>query len=596
MARYCENLNVQKIYDAATRLLERCLQGEGSLLNDDEELWTLGNLEKLRSHFVDNPDEGDRSFAEKFEDQIKQAGSEICRLAAEIVAVHFLFPSNVGGHKKRELVDKVLGWGGASLPAEGLLVDALSRGIGSGGMGYNTNRPFEIAFVIEFAIAWKHLDADKRAASALDPWKFMETIDSVEGADSRQVRHMLLHILFPDTFERIASREHKRRIVESFKSLLAADVNESVDRNLFAIRGKLDSLLENKAFDFYWPPLVEVWKDSDDSGESTAPMDALRHKKQVVLYGPPGTGKTYRAKRIADRVIRPSLLKKYGPKLYFEKANTGEIENEIRRRIHRLQLHPAYSYEDFVRGLHINGNGATEYRFGYLPKLVERMKSDDSDVPHVLILDEINRTDLSRTLGECFSLLEDRDQEIELPGCDSSGEPMKLGVPENLYIIGTMNLIDQSIEQMDFALRRRFLWVLCSYDGDALVSAAKSRWEQSKCRIQWERVEPDFVRLSKAAEALNREILDSPLLGAQYEIGHTYLLDTVSFLKDDLGPRPQTYLWDKRGKAKRPVQQTWELSLKPLIGEYLSGLDSKSREAQIKRLESVFLQVQPEDD
>jgi 5-methylcytosine-specific restriction protein B len=173
---------------------------------------------------------------------------------------------------------------------------------------------------------------------------------------------------------------------------------------------------------------------------------------------------------------------------------------------------------------------------------------------------------------------------------------MTLCIPKNLYVIGTMNLIDQSIEQMDFALRRRFLWVLCPFDGEALVSAAKDLWERGPCRVGWDKVETDFVKLAQAAKTLNGEIHSSPLLGAQYEIGHTYLLDAVSFLKDDLGTRPQTFLWKKNGKAKRPVEQTWELSLKPLILEYLSGLDAKSREAEITRLGSAFLRVLPEVD
>lgn len=73
---------------------------------------------------------------------------------------------------------------------------------------------------------------------------------------------------------------------------------------------------------------------------------------------------------------------------------------QIATRIHRLQLHPAYGYEDFVRGLHIDGNGATEYRLGYLPRLVESMARDDQKIPHVLILDELNRTDLMGAIAQ----------------------------------------------------------------------------------------------------------------------------------------------------------------------------------------------------
>jgi 5-methylcytosine-specific restriction protein B len=258
-----------------------------------------------------------------------------------------------------------------------------------------------------------------------------------------------------------------------------------------------------------------------------------------------------------------------------------------------LQLHPAYSYEDFIRGLHITESGATEYRPGYLPELVREIEESKADpqLPHILILDEINRTDLSRMLGECFSLLEDRNQTIELPARDKHGRAMTLRVPEDLYVIGTMNLIDQSIEQVDFALRRRFLWIPCPFDADALLGACESLWREKSVGLDWDRVEPDFRRLAASAAALNREIRSSPLLGAQYEIGHTYLLDVVSFLRDDLGVRPKarrSYLWRKK-EALRPVEQVWRLSLRPLLHEYLSGLETSSRESELERLGQAFL-------
>lgn len=557
MARYSEH-DTSKIYEAADAFRNNCLLRNGSLLFEQANLWRPELLDSIHKAFVATPDEGDRSFIDKFRDQIQPAGTEVIRLAAELLAVYFLFPSNVGGFRKRQVVNEVLGWASDNLPETHLLSQAFEHGIGSGGQGYNTRRPFEIAFLIEFVKGWKALSSEQQQAAANDPWKFQELIDGTEDAESKQLRHMLLHLLFPDSFERIASGNHKRRVIAAFTGLVQ-DEHEDEDRQLLAIRQGLEALMPKKTLDFYWPPLEAAWYDSSEGGLADgAPLEIIQHKKQVVLYGPPGTGKTYRAKRLAERIIRSSALITMGPARYFQ--SQPAIENALKSNIHRLQLHPAYSYEDFVRGLHISANGATEYRPGYLLRLIDAINQEprDTRLSHILILDEMNRTDLSRMLGECFSLLEDRNQTIELPAHNGEGATFTLRIPDDLFVIGTMNLIDQSVEQIDFALRRRFLWMLCPFDAEALMGAAESRWNELKSGLDWSRVEVDFRKLAGATSALNREIHDSPLLGAQYEIGHTYLLDVVVFLRNFLGPRPtrkHNYLWNKRGDALEPVIQ-----------------------------------------
>jgi len=591
MARYSDH-DTSRIYEAADAFRNSCLLRNGSLLFEQVSLWRPELLESIHKAFVATPDEGDRSFIDKFRDQIQPTGTEVIRLAAELLAVYFLFPSNVGGFRKRQVVNEILSWAGDNLPENHLVSLAFEHGIGSGGQGYNTRRPFEIAFLIEFAKAWKALPTEQQKAAANDPWKFQELIDGTEDAESKQLRHMLLHLLFPDSFERIASGNHKRRVIAAFTGLVP-DEHEDEDRQLLAIRQGLENLMPGKTLDFYWSPLEAAWYDSSEGGLADgAPLEIIQHKKQVVLYGPPGTGKTYRAKRLAERIIRSSALVTMGPARYFQSQSA--IENALKSNIHRLQLHPAYSYEDFVRGLHISANGATEYRPGYLLRLIDAINKEprESRLPHILILDEMNRTDLSRMLGECFSLLEDRNQTIELPAHNGEGATFTLRIPDDLFVIGTMNLIDQSVEQIDFALRRRFLWMLCPFDGEALMGAAESRWTELKSGLDWSRVEADFRKLAGAATALNREIHDSPLLGAQYEIGHTYLLDVVVFLRNFLGPRPtrkHNYLWNRRGDALEPVIQVWSLSIRPLLEQYLAGLDANARNAELERLSKVLL-------
>ncbi len=592
MARYSEN-DTQDIYAAASRFREQCLQRDGSLFSDGESLWTSDNFARLHAAFVGAPDEGERSFLEKLHDQIAQAGPSIVRLAAEALAIYFLFPSNVGGARKRDVVGQVLSWADSSFPDDTIVAKAfLAGGIGSGGQGYNARRPYELGFLIEFCLSWKQLLSEEQKKAVADPWEFETAIDRVEGAENRQIRHMLLHLLFPDHFERIASGYHKSRIVQAFRDLVPdSTADDDQDKLLLKIRERLEKLLPNQELDFYWPPLNAAWYDESEGSAEFPDLDIIRHKRQIVLYGPPGTGKTFRAKRLARLIIRSAALKSFGAARYF--SEQAQLEPKIESHVHRLQLHPAYSYEDFVRGLHINDQGKTEYRIGYLPRLVEQIEAEAlaTRLPHVLILDEINRTDLSRMLGECFSLLEDRDSPIDLPGRDANDKPMVLRMPKDLYVIGTMNLIDQSLEQVDFALRRRFFWINCSFDAESLLSAAEKLWDSGASNRKWAEVRPDIQRLAKAASALNEEIHNSALLGPQYEIGHTYLLDVIPFLRDDLAARPRRrspYLW-KNGKVELPVHQVWRLSLKPLLEQYLSGLEASAREAELRRLEETFL-------
>ncbi|WP_374682814.1 hypothetical protein [Accumulibacter sp.] len=115
MARYSEH-DTSKIYLVAKAFRASCLLSEGSLLFEGASVWRPDVLDRIHKAFVATPDEGDRSFIVKFRDQIGQAGPEVVRLAAEVLCVYFLFPSSVGGARKRQVVNEVLGWAGDTLP------------------------------------------------------------------------------------------------------------------------------------------------------------------------------------------------------------------------------------------------------------------------------------------------------------------------------------------------------------------------------------------------------------------------------------------------------------------------------------------------
>ena len=159
----------------------------------------------------------------------------------------------------------------------------------------------------------------------------------------------------------------------------------------------------------------------------------LVEKKQVIFQGPPGTGKTYVARALANHIA----------------GSEG--------RLTFVQFHPSYAYEDFVQGFRPvqlrNGQAGFELQKGPLLRAAERAE-DEQDAAHFLVIDEINRANLGKVLGELYFLLEYRDQKIRLQYSDE-----EFALPENLYIIGTMNTADRSIALVDLALRRRFSFV-----------------------------------------------------------------------------------------------------------------------------------------
>lgn len=581
--------NVTAVYELARRFRDECIVQDGSLI-DAQEIWTAEALDRLHKAFVDTPDLSERSFMDKFRDQIAPLGPSGIRLAGEVLSVYFLFPSSVSGKRKLQVVNEILAWGSEAVPANSALIPAFGQGIGGAGQGYNTRRPYEAGYLIELVRRLKSLDQDARRRIVSDPWEFRRYAFEADEGQSRQLRHMLLHLLFPEQFERIGSASHKRQIVETFGGLVG-DEFDNEDQRLLAIRQRLENALPGQALDFYRAPLLAAWSDnSGDDASDAASLELIRHKKQIVLYGPPGTGKTHQAKRIAATLIHSAAMKRWGVAEYFQSAS--KLEAAVEANVHRLQLHPAYSYEDFVRGLHLGEQGRTEYRPGYLLRLIDKINETPREqrLPHVLILDEMNRTDLTRMLGECFSLLENRNETVDLPAHRGDGAAMRLRIPDDLYVIGTMNLIDQSVEQIDFALRRRFLWILCPFNASALLEAAKHRWETLGARLDWDQVASEFQRLAAAAANLNADIAKNTLLGPQYEIGHTYFLDTVAFWHNAMESGCKV-LWGKNNEPALPVRQVWQLSLRPLLEQYLAGLDARVREDQLKQLQEKFLKT-----
>ena len=596
MARYSEH-DTANIYLTADAWKTACILGGKSLLWPKESVWSEENLKEFKKRFIDNPDESQRSFEEKFKLQLEPAGPSVTKLACELVLLYFLFPSSVSGNRKRQLISEIASWKSIEIDGDGKAVLArLDAGIGGPGLAYNTRRPFEIGFLGEVGLHLISLPRSEREAILNDHSRLRTLLDDIEADATRQSRDILLHLLFPDRYERIASRTHKRLIAETFQDIIAsATAPDDLDDRLFEIRTKLEQFLPGKHLDFYWQPLTECWYVSGED-DDLSPLQGLSIQRQVVLYGPPGTGKTFEARALADRLIRQGLLRAWGPKKYF--GDVDAINAAVKARMRRVQFHPGYSYEDLVRGLRLNNGGATEYSDGILLRVIadiQKAHPDLKDVPYVLILDEMNRADLSKVLGECFSLLEDRDAVVQLGGQDEA--PREITIPPQLHFVGTMNLIDQSLEQVDFALRRRFLWFFRGFDRGQFIEVSRYRWDDllkaKRIKKGWERYGQEFEVLADRAEAINREIERHPSLGPQYQIGHTYFCDVVYFVEKDLAARPGRHfvLYSPKGHGRdNTIGTLWKYSLKPLLEQYLSGVDAGEKQTFLSTVEGLLLQ------
>ncbi len=459
-------------------------------------------------------------------------------------------------------------------------------------MGFNTNRQKEIFYLIEFFEGWFEKDegSRKRLLKFENKIEVENILFKLSDGRSPQARHLILFYIHPDYYHPIVSSGHKKSIVRTFSEYLEDylqpdDADDPIDHKIHHISGKLLNKLgpldssHGVTSIFYNNSIMPFWNSKAESSMPGLDVELLAYKKQIVLYGPPGTGKTYTSNLLAKEIIRYVFSEDLGVKI-LDSPHKEKLEKALSKNIHPLQLHPAYSYEDFIRGLHIKG-GDTTYVDGYLLDLIKKM-NESPEEPHVLILDEINRVDLSRLFGECFSALENRGVPIELIG----GDGAELCIPENLYIIGTMNLIDHSVEQIDFALRRRFLWVEANYSSESLKEICKELWGK-----EFEKVEAEFSRLVDAADKLNQKITDDAELGKDFMLGHVFFLDTVAFLKLQFpsGSSKANYqLFTPSGVWKEPIEKIWRLSLLPILSEYLSGVEQKAKIELLKGLKTSF--------
>ena len=231
-------------------------------------------------------------------------------------------------------------------------------------------------------------------------------------------------------------------------------------------------------------------------------MESLKYKKNVILQGPPGTGKTFMAKRLAYLLME-------------EKDNS---------RIEMVQFHQSYSYEDFLQGFRPNEDGSFRLEDGVFYRFCKRAQTDP-DRDYFFIIDEINRGNLSKIFGELMLLIEKdkRGKKFAVSLTYSNSSELKFYIPENLYLIGTMNTADRSLAVVDYALRRRF----------AFIDVMPNFNAKFRNHLLNSTDETIVDKIIQRMEQLNKQIRDDKNLGDGFQIGHSFFCDPGSFRGDD---------------------------------------------------------------
>lgn len=222
--------------------------------------------------------------------------------------------------------------------------------------------------------------------------------------------------------------------------------------------------------------------------------DILEYKKNIILQGAPGVGKTHTAKRLAFAIMG--------------------CKDES--RVLQVQFHQNYTYDDFVVGLRPTEDGGFKFVKGPFYTICKRAEADPKR-DYFIVIDEINRANLSKVIGEAFSLIEKdhRGESITLKydevGADGSRKE-EFCVPPNLYIIGTMNTADRGLVMLDYALRRRFAFITTN---PAFRSEGFRQLMAKSANVK-------FNKLVRKIIDLNKAICADELLGKGFMIGHSY--------------------------------------------------------------------------
>ena len=498
----------EQTYQAAVRFKANALLTDDSIWTPGKPIWTPNLLGELQTQVFDRPDDvpGGGDFWDFLRDRMVGSSAEAYQLMGEALYVRFLI-LDLGWTAKMR---RITGWRQISEAArwgpvyhlEDVLTDALnSRLI----QDVYSNIHYQLGTLLETVAALKKLGASDRERLLDTPMQFEEFLSNSPSQLPASYR----------TNGGVALEVMRKLLFDYSQSSPAGEKGSQPPYDMQPLAAKT-----------YLP--VNFLREIEQ---------LLAEKRQVIFQGPPGTGKTYVARELARFLAG------------------GDADN----RVTLVQFHPSYAYEDFVQGFRpkpsADGQVSFYLRDGPLLRAAERAQ-DEPAAKHYLIIDEINRGNLAAVFGELYFLLEYRDERINLQYSDAG-----FSLPENLFIIGTMNTADRSIALVDLALRRRFYFVEFYPDKEP-VKGVLRRWLRAMA--------PDMEGVADVVDDANAKLADYPHIA----IGPSYFM--------------------REGLTEAGAKRIWEHSIRPYLEEGLFNDPNRLAEFDLEKLRNPDAPAQPD--